>query len=318
VPYVVTVDISGDYARVASGADYWGKMHDPFDPRFAVAVEQSLRDTAQQHRDDPWCLGYFIDNEISWGGGADDKNHFGLVYGTLAGSADQPAKMAMVENLKQRHGSIQRLNEAWRTRFASWDALLQQAIRPAAPLPPAMKEDFSAFLTTFARQYFRVVRDALGRHDPNHLYLGCRFAWRTPEAVQAAAEFVDVVSFNIYRPLVDPREWDFTRTLGKPCIIGEFHFGAVDRGMFHTGLVAAASQEDRAARYQAYVRSVVDHPAFVGCHWFQYFDEPVTGRSYDGENYNIGLVDVTDTPYPEMVAAAKAVHQEIYTRRAGR
>ena len=32
VPYVATVSISGNHARVGSGSDYWGKMHDPFDP----------------------------------------------------------------------------------------------------------------------------------------------------------------------------------------------------------------------------------------------------------------------------------------------
>jgi hypothetical protein len=29
----------------------------------------------------------------------------------------------------------------------------------------------------------------------------------------------------------------------------------------------------------------------------------------DGENYNIGFVDVTDRPYPELVDAAKATHR---------
>jgi agarase len=69
--------------------------------------------------------------------------------------------------------------------------------------------------------------------------------------------------------------------------------------------------------YRDYVGSVLDHPAFVGCHWFQYADEPLTGRTWDGENYNIGIVDVTDTPYPEMIAAAKQIHSEAYRRRWG-
>ena len=70
--------------------------------------------------------------------------------------------------------------------------------------------------------------------------------------------------------------------------------------------------------YKQYLESVEDNPAFVGCHWFQYYDEPLTGRSGDGENYNIGFVTVTDTPYPEMVEAAKAVQSELYARRGGK
>jgi hypothetical protein len=317
VPYTATVDISGDFARVASGVDYWGKMPDPFDPRFTMAVDQSLRDLAQRLRDDAWCIGYFVDNELSWGSGTGERGRYGLVYGTLSETASQPAKMAMVEELKRRYGTVKRLNKAWHAKFRSWEALLEQPFRPTGALTPAMQEDFSSFLRAFARQYFRIIRDTLKQYDPNHLYLGCRFAWHTPEPVEASGEICDVVSFNIYDRRIDPRKWEFVNALHKPCIIGEFHFGALDRGMFHPGLVAAPTQQARAEMYQDYVRSVAANPAFVGCAWFEYVDEPLTGRAYDGENYNIGFVSVTDTPYPEMVAAAKAVHAEVYTRRKG-
>jgi hypothetical protein len=120
-----------------------------------------------------------------------------------------------------------------------------------------------------------------------------------------------VVSFNIYRRTVDPKDWAFTASLGKPIIIGEFHFGATDRGLFHPGLGPTRDQAERARAYQEYVRSVLALPAFVGCHWFEYIDEPLTGR-FDGENYNIGLVTVTDTPYPEMREAAREVNAQLY------
>jgi hypothetical protein len=61
---------------------------------------------------------------------------------------------------------------------------------------------------------------------------------------------------------------------------------------------------------------VADCPNFVGCHWFQYVDEPITGRWFDGENYNIGLVDVTDTPYFELRVAAQRANSEVYSRHA--
>ena len=31
----------------------------------------------------------------------------------------------------------------------------------------------------------------------------------------------------------------------------------------------------------------------------------------DGENYNIGLLDVTDQPYPELIEAMRATHRRI-------
>ena len=103
-----------------------------------------------------------------------------------------------------------------------------------------------------------------------------------------------------------------------PCIIGEFHFGATsDTGLFHPGLLHCSDQADRARAYQEYVRSVIDNPHFVGCHWFQYMDSPITGRALDGENYNVGFVRVTDVPYQSMVDAAKELHRNLYKRRFG-
>ena len=314
IPYVATVHITGDHARLSSGSDYWGRMHDPFDPRFAEAAARSIGGQAAQVKDDPWCLGWFVDNELSWGGWGDDSGRYGLARGALAGPETSPAKQAFLARLQARYGTVDRLNQAWGTAFADWDAL-KPPYTPPSPPPEAMKSGMSDYGKEFARRYFRVVRDELRKAAPHHLYLGCRFAWRTPEAVEAAAEICDVVSFNIYQPRIDPKEWSFLADLGKPCILGEFHFGALDRGMFHTGLVAVPDQAARAAMYRDYLHSVIDHPALVGCHWFQYVDQPLTGRTLDGENYNIGLLTVTDTPYPEMIAAARAVHREAYERR---
>ena len=53
----------------------------------------------------------------------------------------------------------------------------------------------------------------------------------------------------------------------------------------------------------------------VGAHWFQYTDSPVTGRAYDGENYNVGFVTNADVPYKEMVEAAREINQELYPRK---
>ncbi|MBV9849417.1 MAG: beta-galactosidase [Armatimonadetes bacterium] len=317
VPYTARMDIPGGHARVASGSDYWGRMHDPFDPQFAADADGYFRANAPAHKDDPWCLGYFVDNELSWSGGDVDGGRYGLAYGSLAAPAAQPAKQALLAQLKAKYDTIDKFNAAWGTHLSAWDDL--SAPYQASHQPNGAQEaDMGAFVYAFARQYFTVVRDTLKKYDPNHLYLGCRFAGYTPEAVRAAAEVCDVVSFNIYRPRLDPNAWAFTRDLNRPCLIGEFHFGALDRGMFHPGLVSTPNQAARAAMFRDYIRSVVDNPAFVGAHWFQYVDEPLTGRPLDGENYNIGLVSVTDTPYPEMVAAARRVLAEAYTRRAGR
>lgn len=319
VPYVASATVTGKHARVSSGSDDWGPMHDPFDPRFALDVAHSLEEAAGEVRRDPWCLGYFVDNELSWGDArsGDERSRYGLALGTLALGPEAPAKQALLAQLRAKYRGIGPLNAAWHASFDGWETLAR-SWTPPMPLEVGLKDDLAAFLLEFARAYFRTVRDEVRRLDGRHMYLGCRFAQHTPEALRAAAEFCDVVSFNIYESRIEPAAWAFLNNLGRPCLIGEFHFGALDRGMFHPGLVAAANQKARAEMFEDYVGSVLDHPALVGCHWFQYADEPLTGRTFDGENYAIGFVSVTDTPYPELVAAARSIHRAAYPRRYGR
>ncbi|MBN1347145.1 MAG: beta-galactosidase [Phycisphaerae bacterium] len=315
IPYVASVGIGGKHARVSSGSDYWSKMHDVFDPEFAADVAKAVNGGAHLWKDKKMCLGVFVDNELSWG----HERNFGLAVGPLNCNAGQPSKKAILEDLRKKYETIDKLNAAWKTTWPSWDEMSE---KPAAPnldkATDECKKDLDAFIRRFSLKYFSTIRDAIRKTSPHHLYLGCRFAWGNQTSYRAAAEVCDVVSFNIYRETVDPEDYGFTNDLNKPCIIGEFHFGALDRGMFHTGLVKAKDQADRARKYAAYVRSVADMPAFVGCHWFQFVDEPITGRWFDGENYNIGFVTVTDDPYPELIAAARQVHAEIYQRRAGK
>jgi hypothetical protein len=316
VAYVATAHISGSHSRISSGSDYWGQMHDPFDPQFRVSVASSLKGVTAAVGDDPWCIGYFVDNELSWGGGGEEGGRFGLAYGALAQDSQSPAKRAFINQLKAKYSDISAFNRSWGVNLPSWEAI-EAPFRPAGRMTEARRADMAAFVKELARAYFRVVKEELKKAAPNHLYLGCRFAWSTPDAIEASAEYCDVISFNIYAPKVDSNQYKILTTLDRPAIIGEFHFGALDRGMFHTGLVSAESQSERAMMYQAYVHSVLDHPNFVGCHWFQYVDQPLTGRWFDGENYNIGFLTVTDTPYPEVVKAARQVHREAYRRRAG-
>jgi hypothetical protein len=305
-PFAVCVWMSGEERSIEGAYGYWQQMPDVYDPSFDVEVDRVMREAGAKYADNPRCIGYFFENEMSWGG----DGSFNIAGGTLRSPAHQPCRLQFVRTLEGKHGSLEALNAAWGTDAGSWDDL-------RAPDEPneACAEDLRAFTYAYSLEYFRKVHAAIERYTPHHLDLGCRFAQYNQESLRACAGVADVVSFNIYRPTVDPERWAHTAELGKPCIIGEFHFGALDRGSLHPGLVAVKDQAERAKMFAEYVYSVLDLPAFVGCHWFQYVDEPLTGRTLDGENYNIGLVTVTDTPFPELTAAARKVHGVIYPRR---
>jgi hypothetical protein len=298
-PYTDTVSSGG--ARMIEGSEgYWGKFPDVFDPGFREGLGRSLAGKKNTSANDPWCIGYFSDNEMSWG---DDTS---LAVGALKSPPDQAAKKAFLADLKAKYGEIARLNTVWGASHVSWEALLQSR---EAPNKKNAREDLVAFYTRTAETYFRHVRDAIKAAAPNQLYLGCRFAWVNDCAARAAAGYCDVVSYNLYQRSVA----DFKYPGGdKPLIIGEFHFGALDRGVLHTGLVPVANQAARAQAYKEYVQGALRHPQFVGTHWFQWKDEPTTGRAYDEENYQIGLLDIADTPYRETIEALREVGYHLY------
>lgn len=84
MPYSLPLSIAGDYATVSSGFDWWGAMPDPFDPRFAMAAERVIAIAARDHRDDPWLLGYYADNELAWAGrDGSAQARYGLAFRSL-------------------------------------------------------------------------------------------------------------------------------------------------------------------------------------------------------------------------------------------
>lgn len=316
VPYFANGWIIGDFKTVSSGNDFWAPLPDVFDPEFAHRADVTAATIAQQVQNSPWCVGVFIDNEKSFGRGDNDETRYGIVINTLErNGADVPTKAAFTQFVKNKYGNINALNNAWNTNIESWDAF--DAGINSAINTNAQRADYSDMLFLYGEKYFRIVRSALKKYMPNHLYLGARFPdWGMPiEVVRAAAKHVDVMSYNVYKEGIHPASWRFLEDIDLPSIIGEFHIGARDNGLFHPGLIQAATQQDRAQMYKDYMHSVIDNPYFVGAHWFQYMDSPITGRAYDGENYNVGFVNVTDTPYAPMVDAAREINTELYKRR---
>lgn len=297
---------SGGVKMIEGSEGYWGKFPDVFDPGFRERLRQHMATKKGDSAGDPWCLGYFSDNEMSWG------DETSLALAALASPPTQAAKQAFINNLKAKYVQIEKLNTVWGQDYTNWDSLLTSTNKPDVQ---KAGDDLRAFYTCTAEQYFRTVREAIKEIAPNQLYLGCRFAWTCPLAAAAAAKYCDVVSYNLYQRSI--ADFKSTGAGDVPLLVGEFHFGALDRGMFHTGLVPVNDQATRAQAYRDYVEGALKHPQFVGTHWFQYQDEPTTGRVYDEENYQIGFVDIADTPYPETINASHAVGDALYRIRFG-
>jgi len=309
VPYTLPLSIGGDYASISTGLDWWGGMPDPFDPRFAMATERAVAIAARDHRDDPWLIGYFADNELAWAAPGDDpRARYALAYGTLRLTTDVPAKRAFLKQLRDKYRNQNGLSRAWGIELKAWELMEDPGFEAPLPSPehPEIERDLQHFQQVFAETYFKTISDSLKWHAPNHLLLGGRYAVSTPEAVKACARYCDVLSFNFYT--LKPEDgYDFAQlaALDKPVLVSEFQFGSRDRGPFWPGPLEVAREEDRGPAYDTFVKAALAQPAIVGVHWFQYLDQPASGRLLDGENGHLGLVAITDVPYPGFVEAVR-------------
>lgn len=309
VPYTLPLSIVGDYTSISTGSDWWGGMPDPFDPRFAMATERAVAIAARDHRDDPWLIGYFADNELAWAGPGDDpQSRYALAYGTLKMTTDVPAKRAFLKQLRDKYRNQAGLSKAWGIDLPAWELMEDPGFVPPLPNPehPEIEADFKYFQKVFADTYFKTISDSLKWHAPNQLLLGGRFATSTPEAVASCAQYCDVLSFNMYT--LKPQDgYDFAAlgALDKPVLITEFNFGSTDRGPFWGGVTQLSREEDRGPAYANFLKQALSEPSIVGVHWFQYLDQPVTGRLLDGENGHFGLVGVTDLPYQGFVETVR-------------
>jgi len=295
--------------RIEGSSGNWGKLPDPFDPGWRAIIEETLRTEVAESVNDPWCLGFFVDNELHWG----DQYH--LAEATLASPAHQPAKVAFLRWLTDRHGDLAGLNRAWGTDYADGQAFLIATALPDRERGE-VKADLEAFSQSILDAYFRTCHDCLAAAAPNHLYLGCRFAGAGNERVmRTASQYCDIVSINRYAR--DIASLKLPTGCDRPIIIGEFHIGAANAEVFSPpALVNVMDVPDKIAAIRAYVDSGLANPAVVGTHWFQYYDQPAGGR-FDGENYPCGLVDLGDTPKPEMVALCREIGAGFYRQRMG-
>jgi hypothetical protein len=315
VPYTLPLSIVGDYVSISTGHDWWGGMPDPFDPRFAMATERAVAIAARDHRDDPYLIGYFADNELAWAApGNDPKDRYALAYGTLKLTTDVPAKRAFLKQLRDKYRNQEGLSKAWGIDLPAWELMEDPGFEPPLPSPehPEIENDFRYFQRVFAETYFKTIADALKWHAPNHMLLGGRFGVSTPEAIEACAKYCDVLSFNLYTPKPqDGVDFAKLRVLDKPVLVSEFHFGSRDRGPFWGGAMEVAREEDRGPAYSNFLKSALAEPSIVGVHWFQYLDQPATGRMLDGENGHLGLVGITDVPYQGFIEAVRKANGQV-------
>lgn len=281
---------------------------DVFHPDFEATV-QAYAEALKESKDDPAFIGYFLMNEPTWGF-AQETPAAGMLFNT----PECHTRNALGEFLRQRYGADEALANAWGTACTLDEVRAGEWKKPLNATAQADLADFSAVMV---EKFFGGLSKACKAVDPNHLNLGIRYYTTPPAWALAGMKYFDVFSMNCYKPRVPAEEMaKISAMLNQPVIIGEWHFGALDVGLPATGIGHVPDQKQRGTAYRFYLEDAAAKPWCVGVHHFILYDQSAIGR-FDGENYNIGFLDVCNRPYEELCAAARLSHERMYAVAAG-
>ena len=281
-------------SRNAPGTQFPNVFH----PKFAERCAELARKRCAPHKDDPWLVGYFIDNELAWRGN----------NGSGTGLYD------LVAALPPEHSARKALEE--------WLAAKNAQNRT----DDALKREFVSLV---AERYFSAMCSAIRKADPNHMILGCRFAGLAypREILSACSRHCDIVSVNVYPwadldkgivfakreepPLADSLRQFHEKAGGKPVLLTEWSFPALDSGLPCTygGGQRFKTQDERTIASEMFLKTVLTLPFIIGHDFFMWQDDPPLGFNNDfRENSNYGLVNLRNEPYGKLVDMFARTH----------
>ncbi|MGH7213661.1 MAG: hypothetical protein ACREIT_02705 [Tepidisphaeraceae bacterium] len=278
-----------------------------YSPDWPAQAEHAVKVQCEPLRDNRNLVGYFIDNELDWGdGGIGPSLHFDNL------PPDDPNRQQVMRVIQSVWTNLDNFNTDWQVRLSDWKEVEAWTTLPHPPTG-AYGRLFSAWLSHLAADYFRITTQLIRKHDPNHLILGVRFKGYAPlEVVRASKGYTDAQSINYY---VSDGRLDLelfrmmTEQSEQPVMIGEYSFHSLDGRSGNRNTVGFAAQvldqQARADGYRLMTTRLARVPYVIGCDWFQWSDEPPSGRSHDGEDVNFGVVDVDDRPYELLVDAIR-------------
>ena len=304
IPYVAMLK---DYPTTTAA------IYRDFPDVFSEEYAQRSREYAEQlleYQEDSYLIGYFMSNEPNWA----FVNHLNLGYELLRSSGELASKKVMIQFLKERYADLAELNRSWGTAASTYEELFELGEFPE--VSEAAMADLAAFSRVLISEYIRVPSQALKQADPHHLNLGIRYAYISSPELYSGSEYFDIFSINCYEKECNAAVEEVYANVRMPVMVGEFHFGSIDRGLPATGIRGARDQENRGKAVRHYVEQAAALPYCLGVHHFQLNDQPYLGR-FDGENYNIGLVDVCNREYVEVTGPLAEANKRLYLLRQG-
>lgn len=291
MPYTVGMSIIGNYAKAKNlyvpsygSTNLKGDVLPVFDDDLPAYIDKACSKLAET-KDDPWVFGIFSDNEIPLFEENIIRNYLAL------GEDDPGAKRA----------------RAWLAERGKTEETITE-------------DDDREFCLLVLSKYFGMVREAIRKYDPNHMYLGTRFhktVLTQSSAYEAAGRYMDVVAINLYH------RWNVDQEMisrmadvaGKPLMITEWYAKGVDSGLRNESGAGftVQTQKERGLFYENFTISLLRNPNIVGWHWFRYMDE---GPFEMGEKAsNKGLLNCHFEPYAGLSGSMERINRNVYGLR---
>ena len=308
---------------------------DVFSDEFALRCDRMAAELAAPVRDDPFLLGYAMTDcpllteedcreRPDVIGGARREARIGWPRRLRNLGEGSPGKIAYVETMRELYrDDIGSFNATYGTRFDSFGALASaEHWRPRTDLSNANEtRDNVAFLQRVVAQYYRAGRDAIRRHDPNHMFFGDKINANTDSldtVLPVTSQFTDVVFYQMYAryEVQEPGLDRWSALVDKPMINGDSAFTMITEHMPRPYGPVADSLEQRADWTQEFFRSAFARPEFVGWHYCGLIDAPNQIERKQARQHS-GLIDGYGKPYPVLKEVMERCSAEMYEIAAG-
>ncbi|WP_024291123.1 beta-galactosidase [Lacrimispora indolis] len=277
---------------------------DVYSEEYRSEAEAFARRQMAPFADNPYMIGYFINNEPEW-----RFQEVNLAERTFSHPQCLESKKKLVELLKEKYGTIEALNASWDVKMSAFEDLYvpREALDQWSD---GAGEDFRFLHDTLVEMYESVVAEELKKRDSNHLDLGMRYS-KADIRIMGGCRQHDVFSFNCYEEEPESRLKLCSQKEDVPMLIGEWHIGGGDKGNLSHGLLASPNQEERGKALEYYLQRAMSHKNCVGAHYFEMNDQPLLGR-FDGECMEHGLIDICNRQFEPLVSHLEHTGHHMY------
>ena len=301
---------------------------DVFDDAFALRCDRLAKENA--HPRDPFLLGYsmtdcplFTEEDCRERpdviGGARRESRIGFPRRLRNLGPNAGGKVAYVQTMRELYyDNVGYFNKTYGTQFDSFEALAAaQNWRPMTDLSNGNEtRDNVEFLKRVVAKYYQTARDAILRHDPNHLFFGDKLNANTDTVdtvLPITTKYTDVVLYQMYaryevqKPGLD--RW--TPIADKPFVNGDSAFTMITKHMPRPYGPVADTLKQRAEWTAEFFLQAFARPDFVGWHYCGLIDATQQVARKQARQHS-GLMNGFGDPYPELQKTIRQCADKMY------